>query len=101
MKLRIHDSSLRIRLSAADIGALKRSGEIVSIVPFDGDSHLVYRVQANGDSLGLTFLDGMISVCVPEPELDQWESCLDKPLCNADIGGIRVLIEEDLPCRHG
>jgi len=103
MKLRIKDQSIRFRLSQNEVQKLEAVGEIVAIT-YLGESALTYMIKHSLDLLfSCTFLEGEISVTVPQEILQTW--------CNSDqitIEGkvqkseqspsLQILIEKDFQC---
>jgi len=100
MKLRLRGNSLRLRLSQSEVETLTSSGLLEESVEFTPNP-LVYMVYASKDctDIQVSFLNGWITVAVPEDRLKSWASS-DTVGMEAAHGGILVLIEKDFACAH-
>lgn len=99
MKLRIHENSIRLRLSQSDATLFAESGSIASSLELPGGS-LVYKLTAdlNVKRPQVDLQDNVIAIRIPRNAVEDWYASE-----NAAIEGgekVKILIEKDLACRH-
>ena len=101
MKLRIQDSSLRLRLTRKEVAVFAATGRVAAETHFPSGERLTYalEVSRSGERLAATFEDGRITVCVPEELVSEWAHT-DKVGLEEDSGMI-ILVEKDFKCLHG
>lgn len=101
MKLRIKDSTIRIRLSMGDVRQLAEAGSVVAFCVFPGGARLGYGINRAKD-WHTEFTEGDIRVYVPEEVLDNFCNTdrvgFDHRIENGVPGGLYLLIEKDFQC---
>ncbi|UYZ59828.1 DUF7009 family protein [Hymenobacter latericus] len=113
MKLRLEDSTLRLRLSDEEVQQFAQTGHLASVVPLapGPDGRLTYALQlADDDStaaeqtLRVAYTPGTLSVLVPASLAQRWlapdQIGLSATLRLTDGNELRILVEKDLGCRH-
>jgi hypothetical protein len=102
MKLRIHDGTLRLRLTEPEVGQLLREGRVESGVEFAGGAKLAYSIEGarGAERITARFEEGSIRVAVPEAAMRAWGESDRTAIESA--GGARpsVTIEKDFQCLH-
>jgi hypothetical protein len=101
MKLRLHNNSVRFRLSQTEVKMLAESGiveEAVDLTP----SPLVYLVHASKDcrTTQISYVNGWISVTVPTSKVTEWAGSNAVGI-EATHQGVAIAIEKDWNCLHG
>lgn len=113
MKLRLEDNSLRLRLSAEEVGAFAQTGRLATtlqLAPGPG-GQLTYALQrtpndstAAAQGLRVAYTPGSVTILVPDQVAHQWtggeEISLSGEMSVADGADLRILVEKDLGCRH-
>ena len=99
MKLRLHENTLRLRLSRKDVAQLAETATVEETVTFGGDRRLVYRLEAGTAPLAASFDGAKISVSVPYSEVKSW-AATDQTGIEGSAGALRILIEKDFQCLH-
>ena len=110
MKLRLHGSTLRLRLGEADVARFRDTGRVERAIAFGAEpgASLVYVLESSADAqhVGATFADGRITVRIPQPLAHEWATgddvslAAEQPLGDG-VPALRILIEKDLPCEPG
>lgn len=106
MKLRIKGSSLRLRLSQADLEAFALHGHIEEAVRFPDGARLSYAVEASdeADELEAHFDGGRIVVRLPRAYATEWTDSdrvgFDAAHPLGEGGRLSILLEKDLGCKH-
>ena len=102
MKLRMLDSSIRLRLSRQEVEAFGRGERIQSTARFPNGGVLVYALSvAAGDEVTVRYEDDRIEVQVPRPTAAMWAGGEDTGIAAEQLtaGGMFViLIEKDFSC---
>jgi len=104
MKLRLHEDSLRLRLSPAEVGELNCAGRVSHTTSFAGGNNLTYSIQSSVKvaEIRATFQSGEITVEVPQPMVAHWAAGDDvgisakQPLENGRA--LKIMIEKDFYC---
>lgn len=95
MKLRVHDNSLRLRLSQSDVAQLRETGHVEEKLALPGRA-LIYSVAAAPVSeIEASFEGDRVAVTVPTALARKW---IDSD--QVGIEGPQVLIEKDFQCLH-
>src|SRR5215472_6323651 len=78
MKLRIHDNSIRLRLTRSEVARFERNGTIDSVIEFGlgADQGLRYGLESSPDVTGLEvrFLDHQLRILMPRATANEWTS---------------------------
>lgn len=98
MKLRLHENSLRLRLSRTDVARLMEKGGVDEAVTFAGTERLSYRIET-GAAPGVmaSFQHASIIVTVPEVLASRWAAS-DEVGMEGSSGPLKILIEKDFAC---
>ncbi len=100
MKLRLHENSLRLRLSRIDVARLVEKGSVEEAVTFAAAERLSYRLQMGAVAVvTASFERGSITVTVPEVLASRW-AATDEVGMEASDGALNILIEKDFACLH-
>jgi hypothetical protein len=100
MKLRLHDNTLRLRLSQTDVAAFQAKGFVEENVTFAGNRILTYRIESSGaENLDATLDGSRITVNVPKAVAKGWAES-DQVGIESASGGLNILIEKDFQCLH-
>jgi hypothetical protein len=100
MKLRLHDNSLRLRLSQSEIARLHDTGKVEDVVIFQPGNELVYAIETDAShEVTATFENSHIRVTLPTRAAMQWIES-DQSGMEASTGTLRLLIEKDFQCLH-
>ena len=101
MKLRMHDNSLRLRLSQSDVARLRDTGMVEEVVVVPArQASLLYAIETGAlDEATATFDDAKIRVTLPTRAAKQWMES-DQTGIEASTGTLRLLIEKDFQCLH-
>lgn len=101
MKLRLHDHTLRFRLSRADVAALAAGGRVEETFTFAPASFLSYGIETAPDGRISAGFDGLrLAVRVPAAQLRRLAET-DEVGIEGRSGAVHVLIEKDFQCLHG
>ncbi len=102
MKLRIHDNSIRLRLSRSEVTRLKETGLVEDAVHFGAGGALSYSLESSAASTGpqALFRDGRLRVIVPEQLARRWATNEEEVGMGAHDAQPAVLIEKDFQCAH-
>ena len=100
MKLRLHDNSLRLRLSQSEVARLHDTGKVEDVVVFGPGNELVYAIETGAlPEATVTFESSNIRVSLPTRAAMQWIES-DQSGIEASTGTLRLLIEKDFQCLH-
>ena len=105
MKLRIEKSSVKVRLSEAEIDLFVSNGALTETVKVTENNQFQYtiRVDSNGDKCGVLFESSGVTLTIPETRVEKWSNSSQigiKETIVTDNGGEIVLtLEQDLPPR--
>jgi Family of unknown function (DUF7009) len=100
MKLRIHDNSLRLRLSQPEVARLEQTGRVEDTVAFAPGGVLAYSIEiVPAGAVAATFEGGRIRIVVPSAAARSWTGTDQVALENSGATP-RILIEKDFQCLH-
>jgi hypothetical protein len=100
MKLRLHDNSLRLRLSQSEIARLRDTGKVEDLIVFQPGKELFYTIETGAaQETTATFENAKIRVTLPASVAMQWIEG-DQTGIEASTGTLRLLIEKDFQCLH-
>lgn len=102
MKLRILNSTLRLRLDRAEVEALGRGQAQEAATQFPGGEIFGYRLEPTAGEICATFDRRGITLCVPSQQLRAWakddqQVGIRESLSLSD-GALELLIEKDFEC---
>ena len=104
MKLRIHGSSIRIRLSDDEVHILAETGSVEDRIVFDPEESLVYAVEIHDDEeIAVIRAPGRIAVLLPKSDVEEWpynDVVGFEAVADNGADGLTILVEKDLPCEH-
>lgn len=104
MKLRIQDSSIRIRLSGDEVHVLAETGRVDDRLVFDPDESLIYAVELHDDEeIAVMRAPGQIIVLLPRVDVEDWpydDVVGFEAVADNGAEGLTILVEKDLPCKH-
>jgi hypothetical protein len=106
MKLRIHENSLRLRLTQKEVAQFRRSGRVDAAVYFAPGRMLSYSMESLPDATEVSadFDDSAIRILIPTSIAIRWVDSNDVGIqALQPIGeGLRLalLIEKDFHCLH-
>ena len=106
MKLRIKGNSLRLRVTPSEVRQLLRNGVIREHVQLSANpkDRLTYAVRSSlsGAATTVAYQLGIVTVCVPEIQLEKWAGSEDvgvyAHVALGDAPGLSVAIEKDFAC---
>lgn len=104
MKLRIHDNSIRLRLSRPDVTLLCSDGILQSTLRFADGKLFNYSLESSPASVRPTaqYVDGDLRVFLPESMVTDWAGTDSVSIRAEQIGDdgetLRLLIEKDFKC---
>lgn len=101
MKLRIQDSSLRLRLTRKEVATFAATGRVAAETHFPSGQQLTYalEVSRSEERLAAIFEDSSITVRVPEVLVGEWAHTDKVGL--EEHSGMTILVEKDFKCLHG
>jgi hypothetical protein len=106
MKLRIHENSLRLRLTQKEVGQFRRSGRVDAAICFGPDRILSYSIEILPDAAEVSadFDARVMRVLVPTGIAIQWTDSHDVSIQASQPTGeglrLELLIEKDFQCLH-
>lgn len=106
MKIRIKDSTIRMRLSQTDIKSLYTQGEIISECRFGTDSIFRYSIntieKSIKDAICAYLVGSHIKVEISKEDARQWYKTdligFEVEMDNGSQGGLQLLLEKDWKC---
>jgi hypothetical protein len=100
MKLRLHNNSVRLRLSQADVARLRDTGMVEDVVRFPSGSELRYTVETDPvlAVLTATFNNANIRIGIPSLIATKWIESDETGI--EESGVLGVLVEKDFQCLH-
>jgi hypothetical protein len=103
VKLRIHGNSIRVRLTQADLDALLVEGAVEEGLNFADGRRLVYALRSTASAGGsAVYFDGeSVEVLITGGDVLSLRAGRAVELAASGQGELQVLVEMDLPCRHG
>ena len=94
MKIRMNETSLRLRLRRSDVERFRSEGEVAASISFP-DRSLQYRLRRGEVSQPTaSFCDDTLDVIVPAVESDVWTSGAQVGIYGK-AGGLDILVEKD------
>jgi hypothetical protein len=107
MKVRLHENTLRVRITKSELESLAAGRRIEQKTEFSPESVLLSAVEASREAktCSATFSAGRISVTVPLRQVqllatsDEVGIEADQPV--AAGRSLRILLEKDFQCLHG
>ncbi len=100
MKLRLHDGSLRLRLSQTEVARLHDTGKVEDVVVFQPGKELFYAIETGpAKEPAATFDGSKIRVILPSAVASEWIGS-DQTGIEASTGTLRLVIEKDFQCLH-
>ena len=106
MKIRLTNDTVRLRLSDEEVAALCENGSLVTAIDFGtaGRSEWVLS-PSNGDAIEVALTGSRLVISIPRLWIEGWESSAHTEIdVEVPVGhgrSVLILIEKDLPCRHG
>ncbi|WP_460517715.1 DUF7009 family protein [Cyclobacterium sediminis] len=107
MKIRIHNNSIRLRLSMSEVKKLSETNEIKEELKFPNPyPSFIYILKASedGNSFNIIFEKGQISISLPSAEIKAWANTaqvgIAKKQALAEGTDLQLLIEKDFQCLH-
>jgi hypothetical protein len=104
MKLRLRDSSVRLRLTRPEVQAVGRGERLEARTELpDGNVFRYAIVLAIGGPVTATFVDGCLEVVVPLAEGMPWvegDAVSIESILPTAHGSCHLLIEKDFACLH-
>ncbi|MEO6729575.1 MAG: hypothetical protein ABIN01_00015 [Ferruginibacter sp.] len=103
MKIRIKGNSLRIRVSKSEVEKLASIGYLEEQTCFV-DNALIYALQVkpNGDELSADFINGKITMYVPDALVKDWPvndiTGFNAKMPTSTPGSLILLLEKDFIC---
>ena len=99
MKLRIHDNSIRLRLTDDDVRRFQSEGSIESSLDF-GTDRFIFRLVADPSSRSTTaeLATNLIAVHVPAGEAREWAESETLAIEGGTMP--RIIVEKELSCLH-
>lgn len=107
MKLRFDGNSIRLRLAQGDLDVLLEAGTIAEGLRFADGRRLVYALSSAGDPAGgptVGFDGESVTVMITSGNVSSLRDGLSVEFAAGGHGGsdlLHVLVEMDLPCKHG
>ena len=107
MKIRIHNNTIRLRLSMSEVEQLSEKNEIKEELKFPSPyPSFIYNLKAPAKEkfLSLTFEQGEISISLPLSEVKDWANTeqigIAKTQSLEDGINLQLLVEKDFQCLH-
>lgn len=106
MKLRIHENSIRLRLTQTEMAHFQRSGRVDATIGFAADRTLSYSIERHQNTpvVSATFEGNAIRVVIPAEVATHWTESDDVGIqASQSIGEnlhLELLIEKDFQCLH-
>ena len=107
MKIRIHNNTIRLRLSMSEVEQLSEKNEIKEELKFPSPyPSFIYNLKASAKEkfLSLTFAEGEISISLPLSEVKDWANTeqigIAKTQSLEDGTNLQLLVEKDFQCLH-
>jgi hypothetical protein len=106
MKIRLTNDAVRLRLSDEEVTSLCESGSVATAVDFGtaGRSEWILR-PSDADAIDVALVASRLEISIPRRWIEGWgssERIAFKAAVPVGRGrSVSILIEKDLPCRHG
>lgn len=106
MKLRIHNNSIRLRLTQTEVDIVSQGQDVRQSLNF-GDSMpaFIYALQASAavESMKVQYQNNEIRIFIPEKQAVQWASTdqvgIEGTMLNSG-SQLYILVEKDFQCLH-
>lgn len=98
MKLRIRESSVRLRLTQSEVKEFAEKGFVGSATDF-GESVFIYALKSSNLSKNLqaSFENGRIEIVVPKTIAENWTKTQEVGI-SGETETLKILIEKDFAC---
>lgn len=106
MKLRIHENSLRLRLTQKEVAQFRDSGRVDAAIHFTPGRMLSYSIESLPDAAEVSadFEDRTIHIFIPAGIARQWTDGDEVGMHTSQATGegprLELLIEKDFQCLH-
>lgn len=101
MKLRLHENSIRARLSRREVEQFAEAGRVEDALDFGDGALLCYVVEASStEAPHATLVDSVIRIELPAKDADEWARG-DRVGISGTHGPVSILVEKDFQCLHG
>jgi hypothetical protein len=106
MKLRIHENSLRLRLTQKEVAHLRCSGRVDASIRFAPDRILSYSIEtlSDADRISVALDENAIRVAIPTVIAIHWTDSDDVSIHASQSAGanleLELLVEKDFQCLH-
>src|SRR5438093_3090873 len=98
MKLRIRGSSIRLRLTQAEVAHVAGEGRVEDAIAFGPGERLVYAlVSADVPALRARYAAGRIEVAAPSVLAREWAAS-ERVGMEGEQGELKILVEKDFAC---
>ncbi len=104
MKVRMDDSSVRLRLAKSEVDQFAESGMVETVLPFPGQELKWSLIKADTKELSCTLESNVIKVLVPHSTAEQWtqtERVGFRGQVETESGALGILVEKDFKCLTG
>ena len=104
MKLRIHENTIRLRLSKPEVATLRETGLLQATLRLPGSDALTYSLESSPASVRATaqFRDGCLRVLLPDSAVTEWADSDRVSIRSEQVGdngeALGLLIEKDFKC---
>jgi Family of unknown function (DUF7009) len=104
VKLRVRDSSIRLRLTRTEVELVRTDGLVRGRVPFDGRNSFDYVLESSPATVKpeAHISNNVLTVRVPEAEILSWANSDEVSISASQIldGGdqLSILVEKDFAC---
>ena len=104
MKLRVRDSSIRLRLTRSEVELVRADGLVRGRVPFDGRNSFDYVLESSPATVKpeAHISNNVLTVRIPEAEILSWANSEEVSISASQIldGGdqLSILVEKDFVC---
>ncbi len=104
MKLRVRDSSIRLRLTRSEVELVRTDGLVRGRVPFDGRNSFDYVLESSPATVKpeAHISNNVLTVRIPEAEIISWANSEEVSISASQIldGGdqLSILVEKDFAC---
>ena len=107
MKVRIHNNSIRLRLSRPEVAAFQKGGHVEERLEFGPELLKSFRCvliqEEAAQAVTARYLPGLIEVVVPQALAQRWAESEDVRMNGSYSRGekpISIAIEKDFQCLH-
>lgn len=104
MKLRIHNNSIRLRLSQPEVEKIAGGQFIMETLETGGgrENNFSYSLMPleNCPEIGAEFEQNNLKIYLPQDQADEWANSDQVSLKQVSHTGLIVLIEKDFQCLH-